>query len=477
MNFRRKILNIFIDAKNKLETLKYQPSLLLNKSALALDISNRYDEIATPIGTGVASAVFFATLVKSTALLLNKIDPSGNLGRMTYLGPFSRLSFTDSLKASMPLGIGPLAKIPYYYERAQEKKEAFVTLHEAFVDLKNFYTISTAANALIANDTLLQSLIPSWNILTKLSTTGATSPLFKLKQILNSATFKQKNNPDATLLMGDSLLALAQLEPVYKQFIEALYALGHLDAYLSIATLYKEFESQRVHYSLPEYKEQKTPLIEAKGLWNPFIDPAMATSNDLTFGAPGTPRNMILSGSNTGGKSTLMKGATYNIYLSQTICIVPSSHLAITPFGYIGSSLNIADSQSSDISTFKAEAIRAKELYKIALMGSPNFFVFLTIDELFKGTNPKSGSKACYIYAKQLSVLPYLIFFFATHFTTRITKLETETNGVTANFKLEITPEERYKLQRGINTMDTAPAILKKEFEDLNPHFFDEMQD
>jgi DNA mismatch repair ATPase MutS len=182
---------------------------------------------------------------------------------------------------------------------------------------------------------------------------------------------------------------------------------------------------------------------------------------------------MILTGSNTGGKSTFMKGVAYNLYLAQTICLAPSKRLTFTPFGYIGSSLNVSDSQSDDISTFKAEAIRAKNLYTAAQASNQTFFAFVIIDELFKGTNPKSGGTACYAFAKQLSAALYTIFIFASHFTDAITKVEEATNGVCANFKLEISPEEKYKLKPGINSIDTAPDILRKEFADINPQFFD----
>jgi hypothetical protein len=480
-------MNLFVHSYNTYQKIKYAPSPILNKSAIALDIANRYESLIAPPLMLAQMTVSLAAPITALAKIVGFSSQLTN----RYLYPHETLENLSELKkirfstVALPIVIGSYPTLlatmivlsPFSYAQAQHKAKEFSTLQAALVDLKTMHNLASQANGMLIKNEAIQSLLPAEITLTEFSKTATSTSLSALKKILFSSSFTHKDDPSLPFQMGSSLVALKELDLVRAHFIEALYILGHLDAYLSIATLYKEFESQQINYCLPEYAEQATPLLELESAWNPFVDPTKAVPNSLMLGLPDSARNMILTGSNAGGKSTFMKSCLYNIYLAQTIGIAPSKRMNYTIFSYVGSSLNVSDSQSSETSTFMAEAGRAKELYITSQMGNPSFFVFLLIDELFKGTNPKSGSDACFIYAKRLSSLPYAMFLFASHFIPKITDVEAATNGISVNYKFETRDKERFKLRPGINTADTAPAILKEKFDDLDPHFFDEMED
>ncbi len=462
----RSLINNAIEEKKEIPADVVQPSFL---KSLWKTVQDTYNPI-------VKGQNRFANITKQTAEEVVKINLITKAEKEDYQIPSGERKWVIGLVAFMEAYYlyTNITAIKSAYKQVISETEALRELKASLIDLKELFAIGAQTKKMVTNHTLIQSLIPACDSLISLATTATSTPLDTLKNSLDASTFKQKTISYLPPDIGNTLIAYKNLAPARETFVQALYAIGQLDAYLSIATLYKEFESQKVRYCFADYYENNgAPKLEIEELWNPFVSPEKAVANDTTLGASTGPRNMILTGSNTGGKSTFMKGVAYNLYLAQTICIAPSKGLTFTPFGYIGSSLNVSDSQSDDISTFKAEAIRAKNLYAAAQGSSQTFFAFVIIDELFKGTNPKSGGTACYAFAKQLSAVASTIFIFASHFTDAITKVEEATNGICANFKLEISPEEKYKLKPGINTIDTAPDILRKEFADINPQFFD----
>ena len=56
-------------ALNQAQALKYKPGLALNKSALALDISNRYQEVVSPISSSLYVTVPYALFMKALGQL------------------------------------------------------------------------------------------------------------------------------------------------------------------------------------------------------------------------------------------------------------------------------------------------------------------------------------------------------------------------------------------------------------------------
>lgn len=259
---------------------------------------------------------------------------------------------------------------------------------------------------------------------------------------------------------------LAAFKLVYncKKIIEPLLMmLGDLDAYISCARLYNEFQNKRVQFCFVEYVQEKNPLIEMENFWNPMIDPEKVIANDLHLFGP-CKRNMIITGPNAGGKSTLIKGIPVNLILAQTIGLAAASSATITPFFAIATYLNIVDDIAAGNSLFKAQVLRAQEMVNL-VEGTPTTqFSFIALDEMFNGTSANESMAAAFSVINHIGKNENNICAVATHFPL-LTKLE-EKSSAFENYKVSVNVDETkicypFKLEKGISHQHVALDILK----------------
>ncbi|HEV2601507.1 MAG TPA: hypothetical protein VGT41_04360 [Candidatus Babeliales bacterium] len=294
-----------------------------------------------------------------------------------------------------------------------------------------------------------------------------------LKQLLKTNTFKKDTGISFfPPHMGRILVAYKHVDTVRADLVGPLQVLGQLDAYLSIAKLYKEYKDERVSYSFAQYSNAKLPYFQATDSWNPFVDTDKAVVNDVELGIAHGMRGMILTGSNMGGKSTILKGSALDIWLAQSLTIAPGELVKLTPFGYLGSSLNVADF-TGKASSYKAEGLRAQSLLRGKNRCDEDLLGLFIIDELYKGTHADYGAEQCCLFAKELLECPYVLFIFASHFTPRINDLELETEGACENWKVDAIKqpgggfELPHKLARGVSTVNIAAEIVNQLMADI----------
>ena len=286
----------------------------------------------------------------------------------------------------------------------------------------------------------------------------------KLLNLLNSGTFKG----DVSFFShkGKALAAFKQMNDSKNTFIDSIKAVGELDAYLSIAKLYKKHATNEdAHYCFVKYLEQENPYFEIKDFWHPELDPNNVVTNDVELGKDN--RNIILTGPNAGGKSTILKAITTNLILAQSFGIAPASKMTMTPFSLINTYLNITDTIGKE-SLFQAEMNRSKELIDKIKNLKPGEFSFIIMDEVFTGTNPKEGAAGAYGILKYLSKFGYHLSINATHFVEQLSRLENDTNGIFKNKKVVVDRDENGKIscpytwENGVTDQAVALDLLQQ---------------
>ena len=244
-------------------------------------------------------------------------------------------------------------------------------------------------------------------------------------------------------------------------------SVGDIDAYMAIAKLYKKHaKNGNAKFCFVEYVDNaNTPQITLDNFWNPMIDPNKVVTNNIEIGTNRqNPHNVIITGPNAGGKSTVLKGITLSILLGQTIGIAPADRMIFTPFHLINTYLNIADSSGVE-SLFQAEMRRVEELLREIRSMKRNEFSYVIMDEIFTGTNPKEGMAGAYGIAKKISTYPNNISLIATHFMV-LTDLDKDTNGLFMNKKVRINRDAVgkisyvYKLENGVTDQAIALDLL-----------------
>ena len=95
-----------------------------------------------------------------------------------------------------------------------------------------------------------------------------------LLKLFEKKTF-DGNYSSRFMYWGRVKIAFDLIANLKDQFVDAMITIGEIDAQLSIAKLYKEFQDKRVTFCFPTYIDQATvnsPSVKAIDFWNPSID-------------------------------------------------------------------------------------------------------------------------------------------------------------------------------------------------------------
>ncbi len=270
---------------------------------------------------------------------------------------------------------------------------------------------------------------------------SASEEFNQLNDILQKDIFAQEN-PSFFSSPGNILTAYKHIaQPsIRKEYSTILNALGEIDAYVALANKIKahqEYPATCAQFCFVQFQENAPyPLLNAINFWNPFIGHKKIACNDISLNI-GNERNILLTGTNTGGKSTLLKAIMIALLLIHTFGIAPAEAFTIALFHKLIIDMNITDDIGAGLSLFKAEVERAHEVLNTIQKLSPNEFAFIIIDEIFRGTSHDTGENLAFHFMEQLNRFKNCLFITATHFEKLVT-LEQTTNGEIKNYHMDV---------------------------------------
>jgi hypothetical protein len=174
-------------------------------------------------------------------------------------------------------------------------------------------------------------------------------------------------------------------------------------------------------------------------------------------------KNIIISGPNASGKTTVIKSTLINIIVSQQFGCGFYDSALLKPYDHIHCYLNIPDTSGRD-SLFQAEARRCKEIIDIIdedLKQSDTHFC--AFDELYSGTNPEEATISAIAFMKYIIKNKNVNSILTTHFIDVCKNLdkhkmienhymETNKNG----HKLEYL----YEMKKGISKVKGGINVL-----------------
>lgn len=172
-------------------------------------------------------------------------------------------------------------------------------------------------------------------------------------------------------------------------------------------------------------------------------------------------KNLIISGPNASGKTTLIKSTLFNVVLSQQIGCGFFKRGCIKPYKFIHSYLNIPDTSDRD-SLFQAEARRCREIIHL-LNKNGKAHHFCIFDELYSGTNPYEANASAYAFIKYMTNRN-IDFMLTTHFVELCESLDEERK--IENVQMDIQEENDrikylYTLKSGISRYRGGVHVLK----------------
>jgi DNA mismatch repair ATPase MutS len=174
-------------------------------------------------------------------------------------------------------------------------------------------------------------------------------------------------------------------------------------------------------------------------------------------------KNIIISGPNASGKTTIIKSTLINIIVSQQFGCGFYESAILNPYDHIHCYLNIPDTSGRD-SLFQAEARRCKEIIDIidkdTKLKETHFCAF---DELYSGTNPDEATISAVAFMKYIIKNNNVNAILTTHFIDVCKHLDKEKKIVNClmetnkhNNKLEYL----YTLKNGISTVKGGINVL-----------------
>jgi hypothetical protein len=251
--------------------------------------------------------------------------------------------------------------------------------------------------------------------------------------------------------IGKSLKYFYELHTnaIYEETI--LYSLG-FNAYIDcLEGLSRNINSKQINYC--KYSKKKTVLVNNYYGALTYTTPIKQT---ITL-----DKNMIFTGPNASGKTTILKSLLSNILLAQQFGCGFYDKANICVFDYFHCYLNIPDTSGRD-SLFQAEARRCKEMIN-AINTSKHSRHLCILDELFSGTNPEEAELAA------VEFLRYIMKFnvktmLTTHFIGICKELTQDTR--VQNYLMEVIIDKEqfiytYQFKKGISHIKGVCSVLK----------------
>ena len=172
-------------------------------------------------------------------------------------------------------------------------------------------------------------------------------------------------------------------------------------------------------------------------------------------------KNMIITGPNASGKTTVLKSVLINVILTQQFGCGFYDSAKLKPYKYIHCYLNIPDTSGRD-SLFQSEARRCKEIIDIINSNKKDSHLCV-FDELYSGTNPEEAIIGSTAFMEYLVKNKYVSSMLTTHFIDVCEKLKNNKNII--NYHMDVTKIDNkiiynYLFKEGISKIKGGLSVL-----------------
>lgn len=240
-------------------------------------------------------------------------------------------------------------------------------------------------------------------------------------------------------------------ETVYNETIA--YSLGFNGYIDCLEGLQNNIEERKINYS--SFVKSKGKSQFKNSYYGPLKD-ENPIKNTVKF-----KKNIILTGPNASGKTTILKSTLINIILTQQFGCGFYDSAQLNPFKYIHCYLNIPDTSGRD-SLFQAEARRCKDILDIVKTNEDETH-FCGFDELYSGTNPDEAVTSSTAFLNYLIKNQNVSCILTTHFIKVCKKLGKNKSILNCHMETEKKENKliyKYKLVDGISEVKGGVAVL-----------------
>lgn len=244
-----------------------------------------------------------------------------------------------------------------------------------------------------------------------------------------------------------------------EQLIPLVTALSELEALSALA----QYAIESPNFVYPTILDTDLPTqIHIRGGHHPYVlsdlhEDSVPNDVSLSAAADSTHKFTLLTGINTGGKSTYLRMIASLALLAQMGVPVPAQEMALTPLALM-TNMNVNDSVEERSSFFRAQARRVAQIFTEA---QKHPHVLVLMDEIFTGTSPEEHARAEEAVVQYLLTQTPHVAILATH-NRALSRLADHFPNI-QNFHVGDIGEEPYVLQPGVSRTRNAHRVMEEE--------------
>lgn len=199
---------------------------------------------------------------------------------------------------------------------------------------------------------------------------------------------------------------LKDLSGQYKELMNAASSIAMFDMLLSFA-----FLSVKEGYVKPELNEGKK--IALLGSRHPVVESIVGKNHYVpnNIEISGNEKQLLITGPNMAGKSTVMRQVAVSAILNQAGCFIPAHTAQLPVFDQIFTRVGASDDLAKGQSTFMVEMSEAAHILRSS---TPNSLVIL--DEVGRGTSTEDGLAIASAILEDIASRTKSWTMFATHY-------------------------------------------------------------
>ena len=251
-----------------------------------------------------------------------------------------------------------------------------------------------------------------------------------------------------------------------KTLIDTIYYTVGLNSYISSLTSIKtNLDNGSINYcNYIDNKDKGNTYLK-----NQYYAPLLKYNDKIVRNNIKLDNNIIISGPNASGKTTILKSCFYNIILSQQIGCGFYESANIKIYDMLHCYINIPDTSNRD-SLFQAEARRCKDILT-TIIDNKEKNHFCIFDELYSGTNPDEAVKSAYYLLDNICKYNKVDFMLTTHYIKLCKKIKTNNEKQDIkkiiNYKMDSSLDNdnnliyNYRLTKGISKIKGGINVLK----------------
>ena len=198
------------------------------------------------------------------------------------------------------------------------------------------------------------------------------------------------------------------------------------------------------------------PFLELKSMKNPVLLYILDNVVDNDFSIGKTCKSIIITGSNAGGKTVVLKTVALIIAMTKAGMHVPCFSAKVFPFKYLFAEIGDEQSIVQSLSTFSSHIKNIKDI-----LDKANSDTFILIDEIAAGTDPKEGASLARAIIEKF-VEKGAVSLISTHFN-ELKSLPYNNNyfqNASVDFDVD-TLKPTYRLRIGVPGASNAFAIAQ----------------